>query len=533
MIHRHRTFRLASPLLAIAWLWACQGRAVQAQWGGLTPGGAFELSEAVQLDQADHAVLAQLERVKTLLADHQWDEAIEILRRQVETSEGKLLAVAPRRYVSLREWCQLQLAALPPEALRLYRGRVDPMAQKWYERGIADHDRQWLQRVVDQALASSWGDDALMALGEMAFESGDFAAARWYWERIVPAEKGSGVRGQGSVVRDQGSGVRDQGSGVRDQGSGVRDQGSGVRDQGSGVRDQGSGASSENKKQKSLTPDPSPLTPSSWPLPPSTWPGYPDTKLDLAAVRARLVLASILEGATRRARAELIEFTRLHPDAQGRLGGRKGRYVELLRTLLAESAAWPPTPLEPDGPTFAGNPRRNKIAPPPIDFGAVAWRVPLEAERGAGLCFHPIVQGNLVLAHNGQQLLAVRSDTGKPAWGQTAAIYQPELAGAAGQPAVVSDALGSPQYTMTAFQGRLFARMGVGVDRPTARHGGGRSAGLPGLLGFVGPRTAAVEGRAGRGLGLRRLAGGRPARRLRGHAASRHPAAGIGGLFRA
>ena len=62
--------------------------------------------------------------------------------------------------------------------MKLYRGRVDPVAQQWYEQGIARRDRKLLQNVVDQAFASSYGDDALMALGEMAFESGDYAAAR-------------------------------------------------------------------------------------------------------------------------------------------------------------------------------------------------------------------------------------------------------------------------------------------------------------------------------------------------------------------
>ena len=134
----------------------------------------------------------------------------------------------------------MQLAALPPEALKLYRDRVDPVARKWYEQGIANRDPKPLRNIVDQAFASSFGDDALMALGQIALESGDFAAARWDWERIVP-------------VRN---------------------------------------------------PDPAV---------PQAWPSYPDTNLDLAAVRARLVLVSILEGATERARGELAAYRKLHP----------------------------------------------------------------------------------------------------------------------------------------------------------------------------------------------------------------------------
>ena len=99
----------------------------------------------------DNAVRLELERVKAFLADRQWDEAVEILRRLAETPEGKLLAAAAGRYVGLADWCQSQLASLPPEALRLYRGRADAVAREWYERGIAGRDRKLLQNVVDRA----------------------------------------------------------------------------------------------------------------------------------------------------------------------------------------------------------------------------------------------------------------------------------------------------------------------------------------------------------------------------------------------
>ena len=412
---------------------------LRAQWGGDAASSQFELSDAVQLDQVDNTVLAQLDRAKALLADRQWDEGVEILRQLSETSEGKLLSVAPRRFIALRDWCQLQLAGLPPEALKLYRARVDPVAGRWYKQGIANRDRRPLQNIVDQAFASSFGDDALMALGEMALESGDYAAARWYWERIVP-----------SVPPTKAAAVAPR--------------------------------SPERN------------------TPPRAWPSYPDTNLDLAAVRARLVLVSILEGATGRAKAELAEFAKLHPDAQGTLGGREGRYVQLLESLLADSASWPAAPALPDWPTFAGNPQRNKIAPPLVDVGAVAWRIglrPPAASMGAighnglldanaipetppePLSLFPLLVGPRVLVNNDRQILAVRIDSGKPAWGRTEAIYQSELAGEASPSAIPRGALGSPHFTMTVFRDRLFARMGSTV---TAQPQGMPAFDQPGYL---------------------------------------------------
>ena len=333
-------------------------RTTCAQLAALLPDSRFELADSIQLDRVDNTVLTQLERVKAFLADRQWDDAVETLRQLMETSEGKLLEVTDRRYVSLRDYCQLQLVALPAEALKLYRSRVDPRAQKWYEEGLAARDRRLLNNVVEQAFASSWGDRALMALGEVALESGDWASARWCWERIV------------------------------------------------------SGRSPGDR--------------------PPTWPSYPDSHLDLAAVRARLVLVSILEGSADRARDELTQFVRLHPEAQGRLGGREVNFAAALGAMLSESTHWPRPKAAPDWFTFAGCYCRNAAAPTRIEAGPVAWRIPLgkvhravnaaaasvAEDPAAPLSYHPLAVGDLVLVNNDREILALRASTGEPAWGR-------------------------------------------------------------------------------------------------------------------
>ena len=48
-------------------------------------------------------------------------------------------------------------------------------------------------------------------------------------------------------------------------------------------------------------------------------------------------MASILDGSAAKAREELDQFTRMHGDARGRLGGLEVKYAEALGTLLSES----------------------------------------------------------------------------------------------------------------------------------------------------------------------------------------------------
>ena len=138
MIDFRRTLRHASTAFAVATvLGLFRPGPTWAQLGWPAVGARFELSATVQVDEVPSAVRARVDRVQPLLAARQWDEALETLRRLDDTPENGLLAVAPSRYVGLHDWCQLQFARLPPEALALYRRRIDPLARGWYERGIA------------------------------------------------------------------------------------------------------------------------------------------------------------------------------------------------------------------------------------------------------------------------------------------------------------------------------------------------------------------------------------------------------------
>lgn len=129
--------------------------------------------------------------------DGQWAEAVEIYQRVIQ-QYGDKVARLPKEdaaedrtgdsllFVDLRQFCQRRIAALPPEARAIYRNRVDAQAERWYREGAEGRDRSLLRRVVDQAFCSSWGDDALDLLGDLAFEDGRFDEALAMYRRLVP-----------------------------------------------------------------------------------------------------------------------------------------------------------------------------------------------------------------------------------------------------------------------------------------------------------------------------------------------------------
>jgi outer membrane protein assembly factor BamB len=375
-------------------------------------GGAFELSEAVQLDDLTSAGKAHLERMRAARAGARWGEVIDILRLVEQQHGEQVIAVGPWRSVGVRDYCQLQLSTLPADALQLYRQQADAQAEALFADGLRSRDPAPLRKLLREAFCSSRGDDALELLAEMALESGRTAEARQLWERLIPQSPG------------------------------------------------------DDGLPRQLA--------------------YPDAELDAAAVRARLILVSVLDGDLPRATGELKRYKELQPGAKGRFAGRDVVYAEFLEKMLADAAKWPPaSSLADDWLSFAGDASRSRIAAGEIDLGAPAWPAielgPAPAsqqafvsglaqsrrvgeERGQLLSYHPLIVGNLLLVSTADNVLAYDVRTGKPAWDESAIIYPGDSALAASQRAsYVRSALGVPRFTLTVHGNKLFARMGSQV----------------------------------------------------------------------
>ncbi len=391
-----------------------------------------QLSDAVQFDLAPTSARIHLDRIDALIADEQWDEVVETLRRVSAEHGDKLIALptssdgrdslaqlgGSERYVPLADVCQLRLAMLArqgPAALRLYRSQVDPLARRWLEKATAERDEALLRRIVDEMFTSSVGDESLYALGDIALERGEPALARAYLERISPELRA----GTFPIASDE---------------------------EGKPIYASGRPLWIEHRQQPKL--DLESLTRDAQPS--AAFLAYPDTDLNLADVRARLALASIMEGSHERAEFELEILKKLQPSAKGKLAGKSVDYHAALSALLKASRDWPSPDLRRDWPTFAGNDRRNARAPAEIDIaGTPVWSFALgdrftmdpslQLASGIGtrvaedadglLCVHPIVAGDVILLtdviaapqerdfpHWITRVRAYDMKTGQPAW---------------------------------------------------------------------------------------------------------------------
>lgn len=143
--------------------------------------------------QVDAPLLAakRLENVRGLLEQEEWDAALETLAELEQEFPDALVSWSTGRYVSVRLAARLLRLHLPAEGLDVYRRQIDGWAGQQLETAEKLQNPDLLDRVVETALPSGFGDEALSRLAENAWERGDIAEARRFWTMMIPLEVAS------------------------------------------------------------------------------------------------------------------------------------------------------------------------------------------------------------------------------------------------------------------------------------------------------------------------------------------------------
>ncbi len=442
---------VACLLLALCWL-----KMPLANSQELNRRTTSQSSPEVNLDQVGNTSLTLIHQADRLLADQQWDEAIEVVRGVVRTDGNRLIAVNAGKaktegpyYLTVQQYAQGWFASLgqrAPEALVRYRRQVDPLARRWFIEARKTGDRTLLQRIADELFASSYGDDALLLLGEYCLEQGDYAAARFCWEQIFPQPRGGLAPDHQHAVHGRPFWMQ--------------------------LR-----LLNSNEDWEAVMPVLQ-AAPTGRP-----WLTCPNSDLERAAIFARLVLASVLERHDQRARRELEYLGRLYPGKQGRLAGKTGSYVKILEGLLARSADWKQVAASTDWSTFAGTVTRSATPARSIDIRHVPvwfqslqhWTAEQElmslvrpriAEDMQGLlsCF-PVIHRQVVYVNEQTRIRAFQLQDGSPAWNPadaTGTIFDSGIA--RDQLLLEGKYFGVVRGTLTIHRNRLFAKVGSPVS---------------------------------------------------------------------
>ncbi|MFW6162740.1 MAG: PQQ-binding-like beta-propeller repeat protein, partial [Planctomycetota bacterium] len=147
-----------------------------------------------------------LEAARQAAGDRQWRKAIDLYqqavafvakpRRPGEPPAQPLLPSPddPALHLPVQDAAGIEVARLPDHAVELYRTAHDAAARDALESALADKNTQRLARTARRYPASTYGAQALAALGAIAFERGDPVGALAAWQRLLATGPKPGQR---------------------------------------------------------------------------------------------------------------------------------------------------------------------------------------------------------------------------------------------------------------------------------------------------------------------------------------------------
>lgn len=113
-------------------------------------------------------------------------DAVDELLRVLADSGDDLVQLPDGSHQPARRLVQRVLVGLPSNALKSLRDRIDEPARKLFEAGRTARDPKPLRELLDRYFVSRSAEPALLLVGELAFERGDFAAAERHWRMLLP-----------------------------------------------------------------------------------------------------------------------------------------------------------------------------------------------------------------------------------------------------------------------------------------------------------------------------------------------------------
>lgn len=146
------------------------------------PGGARLRGETEATQTRKRIAEAQQKIVEGKIPD-----AIDQLQKILDESGNDLVLVKDNHFQPATRLVQLTLAALPAEALKTYRDRLEAPAKKLLDLGTKNRDPKPLLELRERYFVARPTEKALDLLGELHFERGEYAEAERSWRMLFPS----------------------------------------------------------------------------------------------------------------------------------------------------------------------------------------------------------------------------------------------------------------------------------------------------------------------------------------------------------
>jgi outer membrane protein assembly factor BamB len=128
----------------------------------------------------------RLAEAKQKILDGKPADAADELQRILDESGDDLITFDGEQFQTARREAHSLLAKLPPDALKTYQDRIDQPAKKLLDQAKQSRDPRPLWQLLDRYFVSRPADEAILLLGDLLFERGEFRAAEHVWRRLLP-----------------------------------------------------------------------------------------------------------------------------------------------------------------------------------------------------------------------------------------------------------------------------------------------------------------------------------------------------------
>lgn len=136
--------------------------------------------------QMDAQVQPLIKRANELVARGEYRKATPLYRAVIEEFGDDLYLIAEEGiFIPASLYAQRQILAYPKKELEYYRVMFDPAARDIYQLAVKRYSIFDYKEIMKQHLATSYGDDALFALGNAALDGGRYNEARRYYELLL------------------------------------------------------------------------------------------------------------------------------------------------------------------------------------------------------------------------------------------------------------------------------------------------------------------------------------------------------------
>src|SRR5579862_3296038 len=146
-----------------------------------TESSFYTLNVVEESDRANALVEAGLKKE----ADGQYREALKLYQTVIERFPNELYRVSEYGvFVPVSQYCQRRILNFPASDLAFYRTLYDARAKEAFEQARRKNSLGGLAEIADTMLATSYGDNALLELGNAALDAGNFLEALEYFTTL-------------------------------------------------------------------------------------------------------------------------------------------------------------------------------------------------------------------------------------------------------------------------------------------------------------------------------------------------------------